>query len=1051
MNNTTSKSDQNDLEGLFSLPAMDICWMCDTEGLITHINDIVEDELGFHPKQLIGKSPAAVFGNSQGFDRLCDELLTKKTIKDRLLEVCDLDGKQCFLSISAKYVDTTISNTPCMIVWARNVTERVLGDRRDRESYLNFVDVFNSTLDGLLIVDKHTTQIIDANNMAFSILGYDLKEEPGLFLKNLTYADNTRLLDFIGKLGQSGDLRFEQTLIKADGTLIEVEFSARMMQVGDGNLFQCNLKDITLKKLNEKLEQLKKEILSIAITNNDYVALVKHCCETFRQILYGTHTLYFRYHESSHSGELTSDEMLPKAMASQLEYLDFSQLDGSDEFLNHKSSLTNISQTPFWLSCMKALNVNESITVWSHPIRESKNRLLGVFVMFFDNKATIPPGLDTSLDQFVNILAISLEKIISRKRLVANERRYRQLVENSPMAIVIHSEGKVIFINEECKRIIAVPEAELIEGFDLKTFVHASEHEHMAERLAVLYAGGSLPMVEGKLLNYYGEVIYCRIFGAPIEFEGKPAVQVVFYDISAEKKLESNHAQRNLYTRVLLELSAVGSRANNEWFLINEYCKALVDDIGFDWVWVGGSLTEQTMKSKAQMLSDRAKAAGIPDSEVLQSLDGPSHSCLQTGEVFTIQDLTQANDFQAWSLALSDKGYRSVISLPLYRDNTIFGTMNLVSMDTATFDDNLLNFLNQLGHELGNGINALALKKSRDELNEFNRLLIDSLHVVSISADLHSGAFSTSGDIQEMIGYEQEELVKILEDFSRFVHPNDIDMLKQEAEATKENEGYFDVDFRFRHKDGQNVWLNSIGRIHWKGQLIRKIVGILINVDHKKKEVIRRIKANIQGRDNERTRMARELHNSLSQILTMASLSLDGISKDVENLPDASQNMYQNAYQMVNQAIEQSRTISRDLMPSLLLDFGLVKSVNSDIGRLNQSSGTKFEFRYDDECQQRYPSEIETNLYNIIREAIRNTEKHAKASFVQIELRQHDNVLRLVIKDDGIGFDQGNASSNDSTGLATMRNRALSLGGEFFINSQEGTEVIVEVDLLRDV
>ena len=216
-----------------------------------------------------------------------------------------------------------------------------------------------------------------------------------------------------------------------------------------------------------------------------------------------------------------------------------------------------------------------------------------------------------------------------------------------------------------------------------------------------------------------------------------------------------------------------------------------------------------------------------------------------------------------------------------------------------------------------------------------------------------------------------------------------------------------------------------------KNAEIYNVAGILINTNQRKQEEVNHVKTHITIRDQERVRIARELHDSLGQTLTIACMSLDAMSESVGVLSDDRQQLYNDAYKLVNDAIDETRTISHNLMPSLLMDFGLVKSIRSDVQKLNNAGSIDFHFGYDEECNQRYAEDIELNFYNIVREGVKNIINHSKATEANIELRSNEDVLSLVIKDNGVGWDNDKSTVSDGLGMSSLEGRAISMGSRF--------------------
>jgi len=149
----------------------------------------------------------------------------------------------------------------------------------------------------------------------------------------------------------------------------------------------------------------------------------------------------------------------------------------------------------------------------------------------------------------VGILGIARD-ITERKEmeeaLKESERRYRRLVETSPVAIVVHCEGKLVYVNPEAVRLAGASGPEELIGRPVLDFVHPDYRETAGERMQrMLERGEDVPLIQEKFIRLNGEVFDVEITGMPITYDGKPAVQVVFQDITqrkrAEEELEESH------------------------------------------------------------------------------------------------------------------------------------------------------------------------------------------------------------------------------------------------------------------------------------------------------------------------------------------------------------------------------------------------------------------------------------------------------------------------------------------------------------------------------
>jgi two-component system sensor histidine kinase UhpB len=214
----------------------------------------------------------------------------------------------------------------------------------------------------------------------------------------------------------------------------------------------------------------------------------------------------------------------------------------------------------------------------------------------------------------------------------------------------------------------------------------------------------------------------------------------------------------------------------------------------------------------------------------------------------------------------------------------------------------------------------------------------------------------------------------------------------------------------------------------------------LIQRETMRRELTRRI---VLAQEEERARIARELHDETAQVLTAFTFHLaalkqalpanTNIQKQYENLQRLSHQMSLGIYRLV-----------RDLRPALLDDLGLPSGLQYLAEEHEKSSGLKVELNIHGE-KRRLDKMAETVLYRIAQEALTNVARHAETQQVSIDLEFTEHEVKLGVTDWGIGFDVSTVlSTPDSLGLAGMRERAESIGGQLIIDSAPGRGTRVE-------
>ncbi len=203
----------------------------------------------------------------------------------------------------------------------------------------------------------------------------------------------------------------------------------------------------------------------------------------------------------------------------------------------------------------------------------------------------------------------------------------------------------------------------------------------------------------------------------------------------------------------------------------------------------------------------------------------------------------------------------------------------------------------------------------------------------------------------------------------------------------------------------------------------------------------------IAAQEDERRRIARELHDSTSQSLTSLMVSL----RNIEAVCEKPQLLEQvtNMRQVLSQTLDEVHNLAVQLRPAALDDLGL----EAALGRFVQEWQRQHRIQADLTVhigENRLPEIIETAIYRIVQEALTNVARHAQATSASVLVHHRQRDVVTVIEDDGIGFDPGTVSANGHLGLLGIRERAELLQGRMTIESApgKGTSVFVSIPLL---
>jgi two-component system sensor histidine kinase UhpB len=197
----------------------------------------------------------------------------------------------------------------------------------------------------------------------------------------------------------------------------------------------------------------------------------------------------------------------------------------------------------------------------------------------------------------------------------------------------------------------------------------------------------------------------------------------------------------------------------------------------------------------------------------------------------------------------------------------------------------------------------------------------------------------------------------------------------------------------------------------------------------------------MRAQEEERRRLARDLHDEVNQALAAILLRLEALAQDTppERAPELAE-----LKRLVNQAMEELLTLARQLRPSALDDHGLVPAVEAQLKRFSARTGIEVRLSTEGDPNE-LPEVMQTAIYRVAQEALANVARHASATVVEVDLDEGEGRAELRVRDDGTGFDPraipraGSERPGAGLGLGGMAERARLVGGELDVRSAPGS------------
>lgn len=359
-----------------------------------------------------------------------------------------------------------------------------------------------------------------------------------------------------------------------------------------------------------------------------------------------------------------------------------------------------------------------------------------------------------------------------------------------------------------------------------------------------------------------------------------------------------------------------------------------------------------------------------------------------------------------------------------------------------------------------------ALKKARDELDHYSRNL--ERIVVNRTSEIQNLLKYTPAVVYiknkegqyRLVNSHFEKLFQVKQ--SNIIGKTDFELfdseiahkLTQNDEKVVINKDSSQVEEIFQQNGSHRTFLTITFPIYDDDNALNGIGGILTEITTLKRaeEQLKRFSRDIiSSQELERSKIARELHDELGQMLTAFSIDMAWLGKIFKEKESENYQRIKQMDEQINQTITDVRNLSFRIRPGVLDDLGLADALDwlvQDFEKRTQTScllklsGVKSSFK-------KVNNTLTTAIYRIAQEALTNVTRHAMASSVEVTLSFKNGALEMTIEDNGTGFDLSDNTKYNSLGLVGMKERASLLGGKVTIQSKitSGTSIHCQIPL----
>jgi PAS domain S-box-containing protein len=337
--------------------------------------------------------------------------------------------------------------------------------------------------------------------------------------------------------------------------------------------------------------------------------------------------------------------------------------------------------------------------------------------------------------------------------------------------------------------------------------------------------------------------------------------------------------------------------------------------------------------------------------------------------------------------------------------------------------------------------------------NDRLHLAVEAGKSVGFEIDLRAARHSWFGDLETMFGIPSDTFVGQTQDVCEYIHPDDRAFLEKAVADSTQNRQPCAAEFRVVRRDGAVRWVTAAGKPYYSSNGgTARLLGVAVDItEHKRAAAaLARVSGRlIEAQEQERSRIARELHDDIGQRLALLSIGLAQLQQVRSNAYELDGRIGE-LQKQTSEIAADIQSLSHELHSSRLQYLGLAAALKG----LCQEFAEKQRVEIDFKCQDLpalIPPDISLCFFRIVQEALHNSAKYSGVRHFEVRLWGAPDEIQLTISDSGAGFDIGEAKASQGLGLISMEERVKLLKGTLAIESQlqRGTTIHARVPLVQ--
>ncbi len=891
---------------------------------------------------------------------------------------------------------------------ARDITKWIEAKKELEEKELRYRTLFNLAPNGIMLENKEGN-IIDVNQALCKTFGYSEEELIGKNVSIFTHPENKiKLNSNIEKIMAGKILRHTLKSIRKDGEEIYIRLSETKIKLP--NLEEGILsisEDITeIKKTEFALQESEKRISSImkaapiglGLTKDRRLIYVNDYLTNFlgytKNEMEGTYArkFYADEFEFEKIGRLYK-EAIEKGVASDEAKL--KRKDGT--ILDVIISLCPLDKNDLSQgSIFSVLDITERKQIENH-LKFEEARYHGLF-----EHAPISIW-EEDFSEGKKYIEILKQKGIKDF--------YKYFTDNPDELIKIIKSVKIIDINKETLRMLkANNKQQVLEG--LEQIFNPESIETFKEEISTLAQGNSKFVGESKQINFAGEVqdIFITSTIAPGFEKDWKRVFVTVVDITENKKSIEAIKSSEANLRALIE-----GRQEAIWSIDRNYNFVIFNNYFKETYFQAYGIEPKKGNNALKLLSEKLKQTWKPKYD--EALKG------------------KRVHFEFNEIIKGKKHYFDVYLTPIVKDKEVSGVSIIsINVDEKVEKEERLRY------------QAKLLDSAQDAIIASKDYVLDK-NLNTVISYWNKGA-------EKLYGWKKEEVLgKRIRDVIKS-EPIGTTFEKVMNELEKNGKWVGEV-IQYDRTGNKVIALLSINAVYEDGKMVGTF-GVNHNITelkeayNKLEESQKQLQALAEYlekiREEERTYIAREIHDDLGQTLTALKIDLSWLNKNYINKKNIPTNKIKGMIELVDQTIRSVQRISSKLRPGILDDLGLVATIEWATAEFEKRTHIKCKLNINPK-NITLSENISIALFRIYQEILTNISRHANAKTVEIKIEKKKDYISLFVNDDGKGIDEKKIDDPKSLGLLGIKERVRGLGGNLEIKGESGKGTKIKIIL----